>query len=372
MKKTSIQRSLRAGLKTAAIAVSLTISGQPAGAQERVCGNPTEETCDPIQDQACLTRLYACGHYELVVGALYAETYAPTPTQRFFLGAALYGLHNQTRAKSLKCEFALSAKDTLSSYLGDKQARLEGQGDVGSATEITQIYQAAKMVEDLGKIEGCVESAVTRASLIRLARGESLTLVKSAFLNPPPNVKAQMDTIFSVLRRVVSQVSDIETSLAMRVVEIQSGKRYRDNVVMGMSALFGPVSGSGDQLSVSTAVIAALSLKTLAWADRLAQQRERFRQALGGISMGEYSDIRLRTLQSADGFLKESAIYINTGGRLAAADKSDGLSRFQAGLSALESPVMAAKRQISTTWRDYGNAKGYCATPLAERRWFCQ
>ena len=344
----------------------------PADAQ--VCG-PALSQCDLQRDSACLKKNYACGNYETIIQTLFIEDVAPTSDQKYFLGASFYGLFIRERAKGLECEMVGFGRDQLTDYLNGLKETFAQSGSFGTVGQMDQLYHGTQMLDALNAVNGCVESAFTRARIQGIARNEALDRSKSVFLNPPTEAKQHFDTLLLALRGFVSKASDLETGIALRRVEIQSAHNHLDAIGEIFKKVFGTVTISATGVTVDSTTLDGLAAGASAKLATVAGEEADFKAALGGVSAEDYAGIRAQSVANAEQLLKESAFHINMIGKVLPTDKTkpfwklvDALNTENAGKSA--SDDLAAIRQ---SWRERGDQTGICAQPQAAQRvWFCR
>lgn len=343
-------------------------------AEAQVCG-PALAQCDLQQDDSCLKKNYACGNYETIVQTLFVEDFAPTNDQKYFLGASFYGLYIRERAKGLECEMVKFGREQLSDYLTSLQQQFSASGSFGTVGQMDQLYHGTQMLNALNAVNGCVESAFTRARIQSIARSEALDRSKSVFLNPPTEAKQAFDTLLIALRSFVSRASDLETGIALRRVEIQSANNHLGAIGEIFRKVFGTVSISGPNVTVDSSTLDGLAAGSAAKLATVAAEEADFKAALGGVSAEEYAGIRTRNVANAEQLLKESAFHINMIGKALPTDTSKPYWRLVAALET-ENAGKSARDDLAAirqSWRERGNQTGICAQPQAAQRvWFCR
>ncbi len=364
---------LRKGLLALALAASTSAVAAPVLAQV-ACG-PALAQCDLQQDEACLKKTYACGNYETVIQTLFVEDLGLTDDQKYFLGASFYGLYVRERAKGLECEMVKFGREQLSDYLGSLQQKFSESGSFGTVGQMDQLYHGTQMLDALNAVNGCVESAFTRARIQTIAKSEALDRSKNVFLNPPTEAKQAFDTLLIALRSFVSRASDLETGIALRRVEIQSARNHLAAIGEIFKKVFGTVSISGPAVTVDTSTLDSLAASSSSKLTTVAAEEADFKAALGDVSAEEYANIRSQNVANAEQLLKDSAFHINMIGKALPTDTVkpfwrlvDALNTENAGKSA--SDDLAAVRQ---SWRERGDQTGICAQPQAAQRvWYCR
>ena len=332
-------------------------------------------SCDILTSDTCLAKHYACGGYETIVRTLYAESYAPTVVQKYFIGASLYGLYTRTRSKGLQCEYVRAAREYLDDYLTKKQLEFTSGGSFGSVGQMNQLYHATKMYEDLKKVTGCLESAYTRARIEAVAQAEAIATSKSFFLNAPDDMKSEFDTIRQALRGFVSKASDLETGMALRRIEIQSGNRHVGIIVEIFADIFGNVTVSGGDVAISTNTLDSLGQKSERYLTEVEQEEHEFTQALGGISPEAYAQIRAENIRNAQDMLKQSAFHIEMIGELLPTDKSKPFWTLQKAINApgAEREAFEGLEKVKNGWKAYGEGSGECRLSTGHKqRWYCK
>ena len=341
---------------------------------QQICGAALA-TCDLKNDMACLERNYACGEYKTVIATLFVEDLAPTDDQKYFIGASFYGRQVRERASGMQCEMVKFSREYLTDYLTGVEKNFSKSGSFGTVRQMNQIYHAGQMLGDLGQINGCPESALTRATVDSLARAQAVQLSRDVFINPPSEAKSSFETLMLSLRSFVSRASDLETGIALRRVEITSARTHLQAIRSIFGDIFGPVTGSGPALAVDTSILDGLQTKTAGMLREVEVQEAAFKSALGGISAEEYGSIRSKTLTSADTFLKQSAFHINMIGVLLPTDPARPFWKLAEAANADGAGKSAAAdlAKIKSDWFAYGAATGICAQPgAATRLWYCR
>lgn len=345
----------------------------PASSQQ-ICGTALL-SCDLQSDTACLERTYACGEYDTIIETLFAEAAAPTADQKYFIGAAFYGKHVRERASGTQCEMLKFAREYLTDYLGAVDEEFTRTQSFGSVRQMDQIYHANQMVEDLGDVTGCPESALTRSRIGAVAQSEATRYARDVFLAPPSEARDAFDTLLLALRGFVSKASDLETGISLRQVELRSAASHLAAIREVFRTVFGPVSGAGAALAVDTSVLDGLLNKTAGMLRDVEIEEAAFAAALGGVSAEEYASIRAETVSNAERFLKESAFHINMIGVLLATDPARPFWTLRAAIDADNAGKAAHDdlMQIRADWAAHGAATGICDQPgAAERVWYCR
>ncbi|MBF0315375.1 MAG: hypothetical protein HQK52_18280 [Oligoflexia bacterium] len=335
--------------------------------------------CDLVSDGRCLAKNYACGRYETVISALYLESFAPTTEQKYYLGASLYGLYIGNRAKSLQCEYAQAVKDQLSDFLLDKEERFrKGDGQFGTIENMNQIYHATQILSDLKKVEGCLESALTRSRVNNMAMQFALSGVKEYFITPSSLGQQEIDSITMALRGFVSKASEIETGLAMREIEIETGFRHLENIMGTFATIFGKVtrSDNASKVDVSLEVIEQLEAKSSIFFRDSKLHEKRFRDALGGVSPEEYSNLRTQTIIRAERMLKESSFVLDLLGATLPDPEdsqkplwilSDEVNKEDDGRT-----IGKNLNDLHQEWKDFATRAGHCRGSAAKNLWYCK
>jgi hypothetical protein len=345
----------------------------PLSAQQ-ICGAALAQ-CDLQADTACLEKTYACGEFDTVIQALFVERFEPTPDQKYFIGASFYGRHVRERAAGIQCEMVKFSREYLTDYLSQVETEFTTSGSFGTVRQMDQIYHASQMLTDLGDVTGCPESALTRATVEDVARSEAVRYARSVFLNPPSEARSAFDTLLLTLRGFVSKASDLETGIALRRVEITSAQSHLKAIRAIFAEIFGPISGAGATLAVSTAILDGLQTKTQAMLRSVEVSEAEFKAALGGITPEQYSGLRNQTVASAEDFLKVSAFHINMIGILLPTDPAKPFWTLDSEVHADNAAQSAFDdlAQIRTDWKARGQATGICAQAgAAARVWYCR
>lgn len=344
-----------------------------AAAQD-ICG-PALAACDLQDDAACLEKTFACGEYDTVIRTLFAEDIAPTNDQKYFVGASFFGKQIRERSAGLRCEMIKQAREYLGDYLSASELAFGETGSFGTVRQMDQLYHATQMMEELGEAGTCPDSALTRATIQTVARVEATRYAKDVFLAPPDEARAAFDTLVLSLRSFVSRASDLETGIALRRVEIDAADFQLAGIRTDMMEFFGQVTGAGANLAVDTSVLDALEVSTARMLRETEVHEEEFREALGGVSVEEYADIRADTVADANDFLKESALHINMIGVLLPTDPTRSFWRLDAAVNAPGAGKQAFDdlAQIHADWSAFGQASQFCAIPgAADRLWYCR
>lgn len=337
------------------------------------------ERCDMRSDNKCLAVNYACGRYETIVSTLYAESFAPTVVQKYYIGASLYGMYVQSRAKSLECEFAKAANEYLTDFLQEKEMRFQESGQFGTTENMNQIYHATQLLNDLKNVEGCLESALTRSRVIQMSRAFAFSDIKSVFLSPTEESRGHMDSLNIMIRSLVSKASEIETGLSLRDVEVESGRRYLNNVMDIFRDIFGEVEVRRDGgLNVNLQVLRDLSEKSALYLRDSKRHEDSFKRALGGVTPEEYANLRTNNIILAEEMLKKSAFAIDLVGVLLPSpmDVASPLWQLANQVNQEDEGRMIGKVlvDIRQDWKDYGVRQGHCRgnTPVSSKPWYCR
>ena len=368
--RAALQRALSV-LFLSCIAV---VAAPPGSRSQEICG-PALAACDLQADAACLERTYACGEYLTVIQTLFVEDFAPTADQKYFLGASFFGMHVRERSAGLQCEMVQFSREYLADYLSTLDQQFTETGSFGTVRQMDQLYHATRMIDELGAISGCPESALTRARIAAIATNEAVGYSKSVFLSPPNEARDLLDTLVIALRSFVSRASDLETGIALRRVEIASARSHLDAISEIFADVFGTVTRTGGALLISTDVLDDLDLRTKRMLRDVEIEEGRFTAALGGISAEDYARIRGETIANAETYLKHSAFHINMIGILLPTDPtspfwqlSDDVGAETAGKQAFDDLA-----QIREDWADFGAASALCGQPgAADRVWYCR
>lgn len=341
---------------------------------QQFCG-ASLTSCDLQSDPVCLERVLACGEYDTVLATLFVEDAAPTPDQKYAIGAAFFGNHLRERSKGASCEMVAFGRDYLSDYLNTADTQFRSQGNFGTLREMRQIYRATQMLTDLNDVQGCPESALTRARVQTIARAEAVRLARDIFLAPPQSVADVLGSLQQALRGFVSKASDLETGIAMRRIEIDAAAARLVTIRGLFAEVFGEVTGDGPTLSVDSGILDDLMAQSAARMRRVEIRENGFRIALGGVDPEEYSNIRAETVGAAQAYLKASAFHINMIGVLMPTDPNRPFPRLEQALAA-EGPGRDAREamaQIRADWSAHGASSGLCAQAgAAERVWYCR
>lgn len=331
--------------------------------------------CDVQQDTQCLERTLACGAYDTVLATLFVEDAAPTLDQKYAIGASFFGNHIRERSRGRSCEMVVFGRDYLREYLGAVDTAFRETGQFGALRQMRQIYQATQMLSELDAVQGCPESALTRARVQAIARAEAVRFARDVFLAPPDAVVDAFGTLQLALRGFVSKASDLETGIALREIEIESAARHLGLIRVLFDEVFGAVSGEGHGISVDSAILDDLVADNAARLRRVEIRESAFATALGGVGPEEYADIRTQTVSNAQAFLKASAFHINMIGVLLPTDPARPFPQVEEAVNA-ETPARAARdqmAQIREDWRALGAQSGLCAqSGAADRVWFCR
>lgn len=363
-------RRRRRLVHAACLALSLT---GPGHAQD-VCG-ASLAACDIRTDGECLARTYACGEYDTIIAGLFAETLAPTPDQKYYLGAAFFQRQIRERAAGAQCEMVKFAREYLADYLIDVDAEFSRSQSFGTLRQMDQIYHANRMLTDVGEVPGCPESALTRARIASVAQAEADSYARDVFILPPPEALDAFGTLQLALRGVVSKASDLETGIALRQVELRSAATHLLAIRQIFTDIFGPVTGSGTAVVADTAILDGLLTRTRDMLREVQRQEDAFAAALGGVSPEAYANIRAQTVSQAEAFLKESAFHINMIGVLLPTDPARPFWQLRDALDA-DTPGKIAHdhlAQIRADWAAAGARSGICAQAgAADRVWYCR
>lgn len=367
------RRTPPAELAGALALLPLLLGAVPLGAQD-ICGDALAG-CDLQIDTVCLERTYACGEYDSVIQTLFVEDFAPTADQKYFIGAAFFGKHVRERSAGIQCEMVKFSREYLNDYLSTLDLQFTRTGSFGTVRQMDQLYHATQMLSDLGEVGGCPESALTRARIAAVARGEAVAYAKNVFLDPPGAARDAFDTLVLSLRSFVSRASDLETGIALRRVEIRSAATHLAAIRDVFAEIFGPVSGAGATLAVDTSVLDGLLTKSTRMLRDVEVEESAFATALGAVSAEQYAAIRGETVARAEEFLKASAFHVNMIGVLLPTDPARPFWQLAEAVGA-ETPGRTAHadlRRIRDDWAAHGAATGICAQPgAAERVWYCR
>ncbi|MER8386541.1 hypothetical protein NKJ46_23830 [Mesorhizobium sp. M0166] len=348
--------------------------GVDLAAAQQMCGSALSQ-CDLQTDSACLERTYACGEYDTVIQSLFVERFEPTPDQKYFVGASFYGRHIRERAAGVQCEMVKFAREYLTDYLSGVEAAFTTSGSFGTMRQMDQIYHAAQMLNDLGGVTGCPESALTRATVEDIARSEAVRYARSVFLQPPAEARSSFDTLQLALRSFVSRASDLETGIALRRVEIKSADTHLKAIRAIFAEIFGPVSGAGATLVANTSILDGLAAKTTQMLRSVEVSEGEFKRALGDVTPEQYANLNRNTVASAEDFLKISAFHINMIGVLLPTDPAKPFWRLDAEVHADNAAQGAFNdlAKIKADWKAHGAATGICAQAgAADRVWYCR
>jgi hypothetical protein len=352
---------------------ALVVSYGPAMAQQ-ICGAALAR-CDLLSDSACLEKTYACGEFDTVIQALFAERVEPTPDQKYFIGASFYGRHLRERAAGIQCEMVKFSREYLTDYLSDVDSEFTKSGTFGTVRQMDHIYHASQMLTDLGDVSGCPESALTRATVEDVARSEAVRFARSVFLEPPPEAASAFASLQLNLRGFVSKASDLETGIALRRVEIKSASTHLLAIRAIFAEIFGPVSGAGATMVINTSILDGLQAKTQQMQRSVEVSEGEFKAALGGVTPEQYANLRNQTVAEAEDFLKVSAFHINMIGILLPTDPAKPFWALDSEVHAQNAAqsAFADLDQIKADWKQHGLATGICAQPgAADRVWYCR
>jgi hypothetical protein len=199
------------------------------------CSTAVIQKADPTGYQ-CLQKLLACGKYETVVNGLDVGLQKPNSIQKYFIGAAHYGLSVETTVAADRCFHVQSANVNLAQYL---TAALNEFNSVGSfvSHNVAHIGHATKIVNDLSRDNKCIQESLNREQIAVITESLAHEYIKSMFFAPKKECAAlgkstgaeYLATVSCNMQDIVTMASDIETGIALRKVELVALDKHLGN-----------------------------------------------------------------------------------------------------------------------------------------------
>ncbi len=371
----------------------LWVSAAPAAQQ--ICNEADLGACagNNLKEWKCLNLYHACGRYREIVDHYRSEAWLNDEQKSYYLGVAYYGLYVQNRSAALRCEYGLSAKQALQSYLAAVQ---------GSKTKLNeqrvfrQTYHAAKALKELGALVNCPETAVTRDELAADLTAYGRAILEDLFIGKVPKgdlgaiVKDAKVSIQAAIQGFISKAAAIETQLNLRAVAIdqnfQKMKTIGDMLSKGFNAIcsfggFNPADGKFQTLTVTKGpgnlfdkTLGEYTAPVTGHLSFVNSFQAELNEALGASSIDDYEKTRdrivalARSQQAKAAFLVEQVADITPQSTVTSL-KSIGAAADEILQQGGNGEVLAS---IQRDWQDYGKEVFACAVPENQKPWYCR
>ncbi|KYF47872.1 hypothetical protein BE08_12675 [Sorangium cellulosum] len=273
----------------------------------------------------CYETLAARGSYQEIVDLIEVESLGLTPQERYFLGAAYFGLSNRTGADSLRCHAAVRASGLLEAFLTEQQVLFREQHSFGTSDDMKYTYHATKMMAALEAVKGCEESSHTPASLERYGRRYAVERLRGLFYETsgPDALRDRFDEKMTQLgdqmKAFVATASSVETRYGLNLTELDVGRQYLFGIKDRINGLFGadavkvaaqPVGGDESFPSFvydatwRSQILGTIGAKATRFTDLLLPEKRgeiaiieaEILGAIGGMSMEEYVSRKEQTV----------------------------------------------------------------------------
>lgn len=261
-------------------------------------GNPCLDDCNLGQDKICLKRKYLCGQYHVVVEHLSMQQVL-SEEDRYYLGAAYYGLYHEFRDIPLKCLMVIKSRNHLQSFLTNiYREEFEKTGRFADFETFSNVRSSLNMIAELKSIPDCLESTQTKSELIILSRMLAQEMVENSFLDPSPKggISDAMIGLNETLGSFVGKSSEFETKYKVKVEESKTGKRYRDEIIDLINAYIGKVTRGKTSIKINNQRLSSLADKNNLSVKKVSEVRKNLDVALGNITPMEFEEKRVETV----------------------------------------------------------------------------
>ncbi len=216
-------------------------------------GTCADSLSDDVTCAAYLNTRIAMGEYQTVIDQIEPIVTDLKPYQKYFLGAAYFGLSGRAGAHSLKCHYSLLAKTNLGQFMENRMQVYESQRTLGDTEELKYAYAASRMVKLLEKLKGCEESSESTGALNQFGSSFLRQRIKDLFYGYPAPEETQtgIESVFTngmtnmqgKVRGYVSVASKMERDYQLIGLELQTGLTYLEEIKNIIEGSFGSAVG---------------------------------------------------------------------------------------------------------------------------------
>jgi hypothetical protein len=334
-----------------------------------------------------ISGFYANGDYNSITAELAMVQGELRPEEKFYLGMAYFGLFGQTRSKALQCEYRENTQDLLRLFLLDQRSKYKTIGTYGSDQEIRQVYAATRSMQELEKIDGCLESGLTIPALrLETQKFVSETLDRILMQSPPQDNllspeerqvyrKGQdvWDTVQRLTQLFVGKASNIESEIAKKFVEYDAAHYNIEQIKSDLSA-FGQVKVINGNLSLEALAndgINKAESNVAAWRQQVDSSnattpghKQKFQKALQGMTPETYDSKRFQIIEEAKA-MKTKLSWAESQVSTLMLDEQSPIHQVTNEASGNAS---AALNAMKAKWLEYGKVDIKCKT---ESIWYC-
>ena len=361
----------------AAVLIGVSPSDQTASAAE-LCTASYLRGCDnPVDNELCLKKLYACGAYDTIIAAYDAQALAPNPLGNYYMGVSYYGLSIRTRAQSYRCAYVEAGRSQLLTFLDT----LVTEGNLYNPENADRVRHGTKLLNRLNDVDDCLQSGFTEAEVRRYASVYARKLLRGLFL--PGEAKGAVadkvaavnieirDTISAYLNKAVGlevgialrrQAMDVANDLVVDIANVYKAEiKAKVEATPDFNTTFGTASvdlddegfvkNSDDNVTLTVApadsALKEVGSKVPTWYAETKDVEERLLEALGAISIDEYEAARKKHVGQAILAIDRAVANMNAANRLLLTP--DGTPSLAPAINAVE----AAQSDTTTLDSDY-------------------
>jgi hypothetical protein len=379
--------------------LALPTAASAAEAVPQACRDAASDTSFTQNKRRCYEDLSAHGRYQDVVDAIETQPIGLTPQEKYFLGAAYFGLSNRTAAQALKCVYSMRSKDFLDAFLTERQSMYRAQHSFGTSDDMKYVYQATKTLGTLKGVTGCEESSHTVSSLERYGRKYAAERIRGLFYQGSHDAlgdafHTKIEQMNNTTKEIVAIASQVETRFGLTVTEIDSGRKYLGTIRDKINAEFSAPRYGGEAIALLDNPAGDDRFPSFAWSSNVKTNVENDLDARTNVFLnmvkdtGEIGKVKAELLKflsenSMDDYaahkdaiileidkLSESLIMpINFGTELDKSPPRHWRQDLDAALAKpTNDPLAGGAIALDTMWRDGMKAK-FCTD---RNRWYCK
>ncbi|WP_437672660.1 hypothetical protein [Sorangium sp. So ce131] len=388
---------------TAAAAGALGLAGAPGEAR---AADPTPAACVAAASEGsaftqnkrvCYETLAALGRYEEIVDIVELENLALKPQDKYFLGAAYFGLSNRTGASSVRCHATIRAKELLEDFLTERQALYGAQHTFGTSDDMKYTYHATRLLGALKAVTGCEESSYTPASLERYGRRYTVDRLKGLFYKTAERdalrerFEEKLGQLNDQMKGFVATAASVESRYGMNLVEIDAGRRNLFTIKDLINGSFGANAVTVAQQAVGgdesfptfvynatwrSQILGTIAAKTAHYTDLLLPEKRgevavieaEVLAAVGSETMEAYVARKERTIIELTNLSSSLILGTNFWSAMEAPERS-GRRALDAALSTPSRSTLGQKAaHVDTLWQE--GMSGFCNA--SRPAWYCR
>ena len=350
-----------------------------------------QPTGDDVRDRLCLLQNhYLQGHYDQVVGELAIVQGALRPEEYFYLGISFYQMMQETHSPSMRCDYRQKARDVLRNYLDKSHSDYIKTGTYGSALEMAQIYAATRIMDDTGKMTGCLENGMTAMEMELTSGKFARNILERIELKSRPGDAAadapelkiydqgvvMWDTIQEITRTFVSSASYLETEISKKQTQCQAATYNTGKIKESLSSM-AAIDEKDGRINSITLMQDADVQKVDEWLKGVELQldnpgdplgfKQKFNKALGeDMTPEKYAQLQKEKISSAKGLVARLAF----GASIVQQEVNRDSSAIGRTSQMYGGNASATLNSLRAKWREYGNQKGLCRNTNS-KPWYC-